>query len=42
MKVGLHWDQGGFSVALDGARSQSVRASAYTTHEVALRVSWSF
>jgi tetratricopeptide (TPR) repeat protein len=42
VKLGLHWDQGGFSVALDGARSQSVRSTAYTTHEVALRVSWSF
>lgn len=42
VKVGLRWDRDGFSVALDAARSQSVRASAYTTHEAALRVSWSF
>ncbi len=42
VKVGLRWDRGGFSVALDGAHSQSVRTTAYTTHEVALRVSWSF
>jgi tetratricopeptide (TPR) repeat protein len=41
-KVGLRWDRGGFSVALDAARSQSVRESSYTTHEAALRVSWSF
>jgi tetratricopeptide (TPR) repeat protein len=42
VKLGLRWDRGGVSVALDAARSQSVRASAYTTHEAALRVSWSF
>ncbi|MCX5740700.1 MAG: hypothetical protein NTZ61_19800 [Proteobacteria bacterium] len=41
-KLGLRWERGGFSVALDAARSQSVRASAYTTHEAAVRVSWSF
>ncbi len=41
-KVGLRWEHGGFSVALDAARSQSVRASAYTTHEAAVRVGWSF
>ena len=41
-KLGLRWDRGGFSVALDAARSQSVRDSSYTTHEAALRVGWSF
>jgi hypothetical protein len=41
-KLGLRWDRGGFSVALDAGRSQSVRASAYTTHEAALRVAWTF
>jgi tetratricopeptide (TPR) repeat protein len=41
-KLGLRWDRGGFSIAIDAARSQSVRASSYTTHEAALRVSWSF
>jgi hypothetical protein len=41
-KLGLRWDRGGFSVAVDAARSQSVRASSYTTHEAALRLGWSF
>ena len=41
-KLGVRWERGGFSVALDAARSQSVRASSYTTHEAGLRVSWSF
>ena len=41
-KLGLRWERGGFSVAIDVARSQSVRASSYTTHEAALRVGWSF
>lgn len=40
--LGIRWERGGFVVGLDATRSQSVRDSAYTTHEAALRVSWSF
>ncbi|RIK97110.1 MAG: hypothetical protein DCC71_21925 [Proteobacteria bacterium] len=41
-KAGLSFRRGGFTLELDGARSQSVRAIAYTTHEVTLRAGWSF
>ncbi len=41
-KAGLGYKRGGFTLDLDLARSQSVRAIAYTTHEVMLRASWSF
>lgn len=42
VKLGLAWERGGFRVTADASRSQSVRDSAYTTHEAALRLSWSF
>lgn len=41
-KAGFAYRRGGFALAVDGARSQSVRALAYTTHEVTMRASWSF
>lgn len=41
-KAGFAYRRGGFAVDLDFARSQSVRAIAYTTHEAVLRASWSF
>jgi hypothetical protein len=42
VKAGFAWRRGGFSLDLDASRSQSVRAIAYTTHEFAMRASWSF
>jgi tetratricopeptide (TPR) repeat protein len=42
VKAGFAFQRAGFSLDLDVARSQSVRAIAYTTHEVELRASWSF
>jgi hypothetical protein len=41
-KAGLAYRRGGFAVDVDFARSQSVRAFSYNTHEVTLRASWSF
>ena len=42
VKAGFAWRRGGFSVDADVARSQSVRAIAYTTHEAMLRIGWTF
>lgn len=42
VKAGFAWRRGGFSIDADVARSQSVRAIAYTTHEAVLRVGWTF
>jgi tetratricopeptide (TPR) repeat protein len=41
-KAGFGYRRGGFTLDLDVSRSQSVRAIAYTTHEVFLRAGWSF
>jgi tetratricopeptide (TPR) repeat protein len=42
VKAGFSWRREGLSLDLDFARSQSVRAITYTTHEAMLRASWSF
>lgn len=42
VKGGFSFRRGGFRLDVDGGRSQSVRAIAYTTHEVTLRAGWSF
>ena len=42
VKAGFAWRRGGFSIDADVARSQSVRAIAYTTHEAMLRIGWTF
>lgn len=42
VKAGFAWRRGGLSIDADVARSQSVRAIAYTTHEAMLRIGWSF
>jgi tetratricopeptide (TPR) repeat protein len=42
VKAGFAWRRGRFALDVDAARTQSVRAIAYTTHEFALRTSWSF
>lgn len=42
VKAGFAWRRGGLSIDADVARSQSVRAITYTTHEAMLRIGWSF
>jgi tetratricopeptide (TPR) repeat protein len=42
VKGGLAWSHHGFTVALDGAHSESQRSTSYTTQDVQLSLGWSF